>query len=76
MPAVFLFQSRQLQRVSSRVIVTIGLAAQSTSTTYARLLRGGIDHMRQLATLASGALSRAIAIIPLANYTLFVTDAR
>ncbi len=44
MPAVSLFQSQQLQRASSRVIVTIALAVHSMSATYARLLRGGMDY--------------------------------
>ncbi len=46
MPAVSLFQSRQLQRASSQVIVTIALATHSMSATYTRLLREGMDYMR------------------------------
>ena len=76
MPAVSLFQLRQLQQASSRVIVTIALAAHNTFATYARLLRGGMNHMRRLAISASEALSQAIATITLADHTSFVTHAR
>lgn len=59
-----------------QVIAIIALADHTIFATHTSLLRGDMDHMRQLATAASEMLLQAIAIITLTNHMLFIIHAR